>query len=222
MSRSQAYIGVLIDDLMTRGTKEPYRLFTSRAEYRLLLREDNADLRLRDIGRDLGLVDRETYAAFKKKRDDIDQGVDRLNKTMVRPTHEINSRLEASGSVPLKQAIVVADLLRRPEIKLHHLAALIGKDLEIQPEVTQEVELQVKYEGYIKRQNEQVERFKRVETVALPEELKYEEMAGLSTEIVEKLSQIRPGSLGQASRISGVTPAAISVLQVHLKKAGLF
>ncbi|MCK5229367.1 MAG: tRNA uridine-5-carboxymethylaminomethyl(34) synthesis enzyme MnmG, partial [Desulfobulbaceae bacterium] len=221
LSRSQAYIGVLIDDLVTRGTKEPYRLFTSRAEYRLLLREDNADLRLRDIGRDLGLVDRETYDVFKKKRDDIDQGIDRLNKTMVRPTPEINSRLEASGSAPLKQAVALADLLRRPEIKLHDLAALIGKDLEIQPEVTREVELQVKYEGYIKRQNEQVERFKRLETVALPEELKYEKMAGLSTEIVEKLSQIRPGSLGQASRISGVTPAAISVLQVHLKKAGL-
>lgn len=221
LKRSQAYIGVLIDDLVTRGTKEPYRLFTSRAEYRLLLREDNADLRLRDIGRDLGLVDRETYSAFKKKRDDIDKGIDRLNKTMVRPTPEINSRLEASGSVKLKQAVTLADLLRRPEIKLHDLTALIGKDLEIQPDVTREVELQVKYEGYIKRQNEQVERFKRLEAVALPEELKYEEMAGLSTEIVEKLSGIRPESLGQASRISGVTPAAISVLQVHLKKAGL-
>lgn len=221
LKRSQAYIGVLIDDLVTRGTKEPYRLFTSRAEYRLLLREDNADLRLRDIGRDLGLVDRETYSAFKKKRDDIDKGIDRLNKTMVRPTPEINSRLEASGSAQLKQAVTLADLLRRPEIKLHDLAALIGKDLEIQPDVTREVELQVKYEGYIKRQNEQVERFKRLEAVALPEELKYEEMAGLSTEIVEKLSGIRPESLGQASRISGVTPAAISVLQVHLKKAGL-
>ena len=221
LNRSQAYTGVLIDDLVTKGTKEPYRLFTSRAEYRLLLREDNADLRLRDIGRDLGLVDRETYDAFKKKQKNIEQGIERLNKTMINPGPEINSRLEASGTAPLKQSVTLADLLRRPEIKLDDLPILTGKDIGIHPQVKEEIQLQVKYEGYIKRQNEQVERFKRLETVALPDELKYEEMAGLSTEIVEKLSQIRPKSLGQASRISGVTPAAISVLQVHLKKAGL-
>jgi len=221
LDRSQAYTGVLIDDLVTRGTKEPYRLFTSRAEYRLLLREDNADLRLREIGRRLGLVNDEEYARFLRKKDAINYGSNWLNQTMIRPTAEVNSRLAEHGTAPLKQQVSLADLLRRPELHLADLPKLTGFDLEVAPEVREEVQMEVKYEGYIERQNEQVARFKKLESVVLPPDFEYKGMAGLSNEVVEKLSRIRPRSLGQASRISGITPAALSILQVHLKKAAL-
>ncbi|MBU0483715.1 MAG: tRNA uridine-5-carboxymethylaminomethyl(34) synthesis enzyme MnmG [Proteobacteria bacterium] len=221
LDRAQAYIGVLIDDLVTRGTKEPYRLFTSRAEYRLLLREDNADLRLRDIGRQMGLVSDEEYELFKKKRQAIEQGVEWLQKTTVNPTAEINLRLQENNSANLKQQVTVADLLRRPELNMGLLAEIIGMELGVESWVAAEIQLQVKYEGYIKRQKEQVDRFKKFEAIALPEALVYSELPGLSAEVVEKLSRVRPRSLGQASRISGITPAAISVLQVYLKKNGL-
>ncbi len=218
LNRSQAYIGVLIDDLVTLGTKEPYRLFTSRAEYRLLLREDNADLRLRDIGRDLGLVDDEVYNKFTVKRDAVNREIEWLKTTKVRPTQDINSRLSDFGSSALKQVVTLSDLLRRPEITLVDLLRLTSHKREIAPEVKQEVQLHVKYEGYIARQHEQVIRFKKLEEVLLPEDIDYSQFDGLSNEAVEKLNSIRPRSLGQASRISGITPAAISVLQVHLKK----
>jgi len=221
LDRSQAYTGVLIDDLVTRGTKEPYRLFTSRAEYRLLLREDNADLRLREIGRRLGLVDDATYAAFCRKRDAITAAFNWLNNTQVKPGDAINQRLTAAGQAPLKQMVSMASLLRRPELTLADLGPLTGMAIQVEPRIALEVQLQVKYEGYIRRQQEQVERFKKLEDINLPEEMDYTGLPGLSHEVVEKLGRIQPRSLGQASRISGITPAAISVLQVHLKKEGL-
>jgi tRNA uridine 5-carboxymethylaminomethyl modification enzyme len=220
LDRSQAYIGVLIDDLVTRGTKEPYRLFTSRAEYRLLLREDNADLRLRDIGYELGLVDESTYADFASKRKAIDSGVSWLNSTMIKPTEDINNRLLSREMAPLKNRVSLADLLRRPELDLQEIGKLTGLEIEVDPTVRVEVQNQVKYEGYIKRQKEQVERFKKLENIALPEDMNYQELPGLSHEVVEKLARVRPKSLGQASRISGITPAAISVLQVCLRREG--
>jgi tRNA uridine 5-carboxymethylaminomethyl modification enzyme len=221
LDRSQAYTGVLIDDLVTLGTKEPYRLFTSRAEYRLLLREDNADLRLREIGRGLGLVDDQTYQDFLAKKVAIKAGLSWLNERRLKPTPEINARLAELGSASLKQACCLADVLRRPEIKFDDLYLLAAPNEEISVQVRQDIQLQVKYEGYITRQIEQVERFKKLEEVLLPEVMDYALFDGLSNEVVEKLSAIRPRSLGQASRISGITPAAVSILQIHLKKMKL-
>ena len=221
LDRSQAYIGVLIDDLITLGTREPYRLFTSRAEYRLLLREDNADLRLCEIGRGLGLVDEDTYRRFCEKRAAIEEGLAWLDRTRVKPSREVNERLAEAGSAAVNQPALLRDLLRRPELSLEALFGVCGEEPEMAPEVRQEVQLQVKYEGYIQRQHEQIARFKKFEDVLLPEDLDYGALEGLSNEVVEKLGAVRPRSLGQASRISGVTPAAISVLQIHLKKLGL-
>ncbi len=221
LDRSQAYTGVLIDDLITLGTKEPYRLFTSRAEYRLLLREDNADLRLREIGYNLGLVDAKTYTTFKTKRDAIAECMEKLAKTMIKPGPEINSVLERLGSAPLRQTCSLKDLLRRPEASFVDLESFAGIDTEFSPAVKREVQLQIKYQGYIDRQSEQVARFRKLESVALPEDITYDTLSGLSNEVIEKLTRIQPRSLGQASRISGITPAAISILQIHLRKQGL-
>lgn len=227
LDRSQAYIGVLIDDLVTLGTKEPYRLFTSRAEYRLLLREDNADLRLRDLGFQLGLVDEKTYQDFLTKKEAIKQGCARLNTVRLKPNSAVNKRIKVLNSTPLTQAMTLTELLRRPELKLKELVSLVKDqtpDFAFSEEekcCTEEIELQVKYAGYIKRQQEQVDRFKKLEQTTLPADMQYTGLPGLSNEVVEKLNRVRPLSLGQASRISGVTPAAISVLQVHLKKMGI-
>ncbi len=222
LDRSQAYTGVLIDDLVTLGTKEPYRLFTSRAEYRLLLREDNADLRLRDIGHDLGLVDDDTYAAFCCKRQELSKAMVWLEKTKIKPTVKINEALTVLGSSPLRESVLMADLLRRPEVTVAWLVEISGDEEGQMPfDVAREVQLQIKYQGYIQRQQEQVERFRKFENVQLPNDLDYTGFDGLSNEVVEKLSAIRPRSLGQASRISGITPAAISILQIYLKKANL-
>lgn len=227
LDRSQAYLGVLIDDLVTLGTKEPYRLFTSRAEYRLLLREDNADRRLREIGYDLGLVDQNTWESFLAKKKSINEAVCALHETRIKPSAEVNLSLQKLNSTPLTQALSMADLLRRPEIKLTHLTRLVlNAELSLPPALVdldfeEEVELKVKYAGYIKRQEEQVHRFKKLEQMALPENMIYKGLPGLSNEVVEKLTTVQPRSLGQASRISGVTPAAVSVLQVYLKQKGL-
>ncbi len=223
LTRDQAYIGVLIDDLVTCGTKEPYRLFTSRAEYRLLLREDNADTRLCEIGHDIGLLQEEEYQAFKKKHSALEQGVALLSQVSVKPNEATNSILIDEGSVALKQKCSLADLLRRPELTLAQISMLPTEQQDevkqlLQSDVRDEIQLQVKFQGYLKRQEEQVARFKKMEELSLPEDIDYKSLSGLSNEVVEKLSQVRPRSLGQASRISGVTPAAISVLQVHLKK----
>jgi tRNA uridine 5-carboxymethylaminomethyl modification enzyme len=225
LDRSQAYIGVLIDDLVTCGTKEPYRLFTSRAEYRLLLREDNADSRLSRIGYDIGLLSQEKYDIFLTKETAIAQGLSLLESISIRPTIEINEAFSRLASAPLKQKSTLADILRRPEIKIDHLAGLpMPEELSkavmklSHSAVREEVQLQVKFNGYIQRQHEQVQRFRKMESVTLPADMEYKGLSGLSNEVVEKLTRVRPHSLGQASRISGITPAAISVLQVHLKK----
>jgi len=226
LSRAQAYIGVLIDDLVTCGTKEPYRLFTSRAEYRLLLREDNADSRLCDIGHEIGLLPEEEYQTFLKKQTALDHGIALLGSIHVKPNETTNTILTAEGTVALKQKCKLSDLLRRPELTLAQVSLLPtdppeGQDAVKQlvlSEVRDEIQLHVKFQGYLKRQEEQVARFKKMEAMQLPEEIDYKTLSGLSNEVVEKLSKVRPRSLGQASRISGITPAAISVLQVHLKK----
>lgn len=223
LDRSQAYIGVLIDDLVTRGTKEPYRLFTSRAEYRLLLREDNADARLSQIGADTGLLPTSRYLAFQAKQAAIDHGIRLLSAVHVRPSASINELLSTMKSAPLKQKCSLAELLKRPELNIEQLSRLVDQeqaaaiDTIALAEFSQEISLQIKFSGYISRQTEQVARFKKLESKALPEDLDYRSLSGLSNEVVEKLSTIRPLSLGQASRISGITPAAISILQVHLK-----
>jgi len=228
LDRSQAYIGVLIDDLVTRGTKEPYRLFTSRAEYRLLLREDNADMRLSETGYSLGLLEDTAWKFFKDKKKSVEDAIDRLRSQRVRPDTKINDYLTKVPSARLKHSIALADLLCRPEITLRNIAEFLNEtgiesniDLNNHP-FCDEIELQVKYAGYIKRQEEQVARFKKLEQTLLPPDIQYKGLPGLSNEVVEKLSTIQPLSLGQASRISGITPAAISVLQVYLKKEGLY
>ncbi|HHO47937.1 MAG TPA: tRNA uridine-5-carboxymethylaminomethyl(34) synthesis enzyme MnmG [Desulfobacteraceae bacterium] len=227
LDRSQAYIGVLIDDLVTKGTREPYRLFTSRAEYRLLLREDNADLRLRETGHRIGLVDRPTWKAFLDKKNLMEQAITLLHAARIRPSGPVNDALARIGSVVLKQPLAPADLLRRPEITfsalievMHQAEPALAMDLDRFP-FRDEIELQVKYDGYIRRQEEQVGRFRKLERTLLPPDMRYDGLPGLSNEVVEKLKTVQPLSLGQASRISGITPAAISVLQVHLKKQGL-
>jgi tRNA uridine 5-carboxymethylaminomethyl modification enzyme len=220
LKRSDAYIGVLIDDLVTKGTAEPYRMFTSRAEYRLHLREDNADLRLREKGYEVGLVEEEDYRIFLEKKEAIERTLHRTSKTKINPTMENNEILHRWGSTSLKKEVSLQELLRRPEIHYQHLLAF-DRDLETLPkEVWEQVEIQVKYNGYINRQMEQIERFKRLEDVSFPEDFDFRSVIGLSTEVMEKLTKIRPVSLGQASRISGVTPAAISILMVNLKKQG--
>src|SRR5210317_2127894 len=224
LDRSQAYTGVLIDDLVTRGTKEPYRLFTSRAEYRLLLREDNADLRLREIGHRIGLLPKDEYDFFVAKQKEIDRGIELLESTWLKPSVDIDPILSRLGSTALKQKSSLADLLRRPELTIVDLCELCS-DEQRQPveelsnaRFSEDIQLRVKYKGYIDRQNEQVSRFKKLESTRIPPELDYSELSGLSNEVVEKLSRVKPLSLGQASRISGITPAAISILQIHLRK----
>ena len=226
LDRAQAYIGVLIDDLVTCGTKEPYRLFTSRAEYRLLLREDNADSRLCKIGNSIGLLSNEEFAGFKEKQQNLEAGTALLDTIFVKPNQQTNEILEAEGSTALKQKCSLADLLRRPEITMQKLTLLPVEPPEqhdaikklLTSDVCDEIQLKIKFAGYLKRQEEQVQRFKKMEKMSLPDDINYKKLSGLSNEAVEKLSTVRPLSLGQASRISGVTPAAISVLQVHLKK----
>jgi len=225
LDRSQAYIGVLIDDLVTYGTKEPYRLFTSRAEYRLLLREDNADARLAPIGYNIGLLPEPAYKLFLDKQQAIENGKNVLETIGVRPLPAANDALAALGSSAIKQKCTLADLLRRPELSIESFGTLPLDTVEqglvaeiIAGGVKEEIELQIKFKGYLDRQDEQVARFKKMESLLLPKDIDYRSLSGLSNEVVEKLTRVQPVSLGQASRISGITPAAISVLQVHLKK----
>jgi len=210
----------LIDDLVTKGTAEPYRMFTSRAEYRLYLREDNADLRLREKGYEVGLVKEEDYKIFLKKKVAIEKSLSQISNLRVNPTKENNEILPQWGSAPLKKDSSLQEILKRPEVHFKHLF-VFDRSLETLPEAVQDqIEIQVKYDGYIKRQMEQIERFKRLEEVSFPEGFDFSSVIGLSTEVMEKLKKIKPYSLGQASRISGVTPAAISILMVNLKKQG--
>jgi tRNA uridine 5-carboxymethylaminomethyl modification enzyme len=218
LERSQAYTGVLIDDLVTKGTNEPYRMFTSRAEYRLLLREDNADFRLRDLGHRLGLVSDEVYKQFSGKRDEVEKLLVRLQEFTLRPEPWVVDRLKELGSAQIKNSISLAQLLKRNEIFFEHIC-VFDQALYVTPrQVAAEVETRIKYGGYIDRQERQVVKLRRMEDTRLPEEIDYETVHGLSNEVREKLNKVRPISLGQALRISGVTPAAIMVLQVHFKK----
>ncbi len=220
LERSQAYAGVLIDDLITKGTKEPYRMFTSRAEHRLLLREDNADFRLRDIGYNLGLVPGDVYRQFCRKRDSIEELFKQLYEFKLRPEAGILDRLKELGLTAIKNITPLAQLLKRNEIHFEHLKLFYPELSVVEEQVAAEVETQIKYEGYIDRQERQVEKLKRMEDARLPEGIDYQEVHGLSTEAREKLSRVRPISLGQASRIAGVTPAALMAIQVYLKKTG--
>ena len=218
-SRDQAYMGVLVDDLVTKGTdSEPYRMFTSRAEYRLLLREDNADLRLTEIGYKIGLATPDSYHRLVDKRHAISELVTFLERTQLASTSEINSRLESFGSSPLRNQTSLAVLLRRPEISLDQLHKLVPGMPKFSAHVEAEAEIQIKYEGYVNRQSEMVRRFQKMEQLKLPNDMDYFKIQGLSREVREKLSRIQPRSLGQASRISGITPAAMSLLSVYLKR----
>jgi len=218
LDRSQAYTGVLLDDLVTKGTNEPYRMFTSRAEYRLLLREDNADFRLRDIGYRLGLVSENVYRQFCRKREAVEKLLDRLNDTKVRPEPSAVDQLKSLGSTPIKNITSLTQLLRRTEVLFEHLVRFAPELQEIDETVFEEVETRIKYEGYIAHQQKQVEKLKKMENVRLSEEVDYSSVYGLTREAREKLSKVRPVSLGQASRISGITPAALMAIQIHLKK----
>ena len=220
LPRSQAYIGVLIDDLVTKGTREPYRMFTSRAEYRLLLREDNADFRLRELGHKLGLVTEEVYRRFCKKKEKVEGLLNRLNDSTLKPNTQVLEQLRDLETSPIKNVTPLAQLLRRNEIMFEDLSIFDPTLSGIEEAIAEEVETRIKYEGYIKRQERQVEKLKRMENARLPEGIDYEAIYGLSTEVKEKLGKVRPRSLGQASRISGVTPAALMAIQVHLKKQG--
>ena len=220
LKRSDAYIGVLIDDLVTKGTGEPYRMFTSRAEYRLHLREDNADLRLREKGYEAGLVKEGDYKTFLEKKAAIERTLSRISGVRVNPTKENNETLHRWGSASLKKDSSLQEILKRPEIHFKHLFDFDRSLESLPPSVKEQVEIQVKYDGYIKRQMDQIERFKRLEEVNFPEEFDFSSVIGLTTEVMEKLKNIKPHSFGQASRISGVTPAAISILMVNLKKQG--
>lgn len=217
LDRSQAYIGVLIDDLVTKGTREPYRLLTSRAEYRLLLRHDNADLRLTELGYELGLISEERYAKFKQKVKMIEEEKKRLYKTIVKPSDEVQQKLEEIGSSPLKEAIRAYDLLKRPEMTYAHVEEIIGSS-DLPRDVKEQVEIQIKYEGYIKKANEQVERMRKMEDKKIPENIDYDAITGLASEAKEKLKKIQPISIGQASRISGVNPSDISILLVYIEQ----
>ena len=217
LDRTQGYIGVLIDDIVTKGTNEPYRMMTSRAEYRLLLRQDNADLRLTEIGHDVGLISEERYQKFLTKKANIEKEIQRLKNTIVKPTDEVNKLLINCGTSPLTTGTKMAELLKRTELDYEKLALIDPERPELTLQEKEEVEIQVKYEGYIKMQEAQVEKFKKLETKLLPEDIDYQSINGLCLEARQKLDKFRPRSIGQASRISGVSPADISVLLIYLQ-----
>ena len=218
MDRASSYIGVLIDDLTTKGTLEPYRMFTSRVEYRLILREDNADLRLRKIGYNLGLVSKKDYLNTERKIEAIKQGRKILKETSLKPIAELNSRLLGLGTSAINKATSLEEILKRPQIKLEDLKKLNQRKINIPESALRQVEIEVKYAGFIERQLKEVERFKNLENIRLPQDLDFASVPSLSREIKEKLNKIKPVNLGQAARISGVTPAAISILMIYLKK----
>lgn len=218
LDRSTAYIGVLIDDIVTKGTNEPYRMMTSRAEYRLLLRQDNSDLRLTEIGHEVGLISEERYQKFLTKKAAIEKEVERLENTVIKPTEKVNQFLAKYGSSPLTTGAKLAELLRRTELKYEDLKEIDEQREEFPKDVAKEVEIEVKYKGYIKLQQQQVEKFKKLERKLLPQDIDYSEIKGLRLEARQKLNKIKPNSVGQASRISGVSPADISVLLIYLEQ----
>ena len=220
LDRTQGYIGVLIDDIVTKGTNEPYRMMTSRAEYRLLLRQDNADLRLTPIGYEIGLISKERYEKFKNKQQNIEKEIQRLKDTIVKPTEKVNELLKNSGTTELSTGTKMSELLKRTELNYEKLAEIDTERPELTRQEREEVEIQIKYEGYIKMQEQQVEKFKKLETKILSEDIDYEQIKGISLEGRQKLNKAKPHSVGQASRISGVSPADIAVLLVYLQQKG--
>ncbi|HSU80325.1 MAG TPA: tRNA uridine-5-carboxymethylaminomethyl(34) synthesis enzyme MnmG [Candidatus Angelobacter sp.] len=221
LDRSEAYIGVLIDDLVTKGTNEPYRLLTSRAEYRLILRHDNADLRLTEIGHRIGLIPEARYARFLKKKEMIKTEIGRLEKTIAKPTQDVQDMLARVGAHELKEPMSVLNLLKRPEISYADIQLLFPAQEDISEEVAEQVDIQVKYEGYIDKQLQHIDKMQRMEKKRIPENLDYQMIQGLATEAKQKLSQVRPLSVGQASRVSGVNPSDISILLVYLEQGKL-
>jgi tRNA uridine 5-carboxymethylaminomethyl modification enzyme len=218
LSRADAYIGVLIDDLVTKGSSEPYRMMTSRAEYRLLLRQDNAHLRLTEQGRNVGLVDDARWETFTALRDAIHVEHKRLEQTVIAPSGEVNTILAEAGTAELRTGVTAAQMLRRPEIRYGHLVRMGVGRTDVDETALQEVETLIKYEGYIQKELDQVERIRRLENRHIPADLEYKALKGLSTEAREKLNAIRPETIGQASRIAGVSPADISMLMVYLEQ----
>lgn len=218
LDRSQAYIGVLIDDLVTKGTKEPYRMMTSRSEYRLLLRQDNADLRLTPIGHEVGLISEERYNKFLKKKEQIKEEIERISKKTISPTEEVNAFLDGKESARIKSGVKLIELLKRPQIDYEDMKEIDTEYPELPRSVREQVSVSVKYEGYINRQLIQVEQFKKLENRRLPENTDYESIHGLRIEARQKLTKLRPESIGQASRITGVSPADISVLLIYLEQ----
>ncbi len=217
LDRTQGYIGVLIDDIVTKGTNEPYRMMTSRAEYRLLLRQDNADLRLTEIGHEIGLISDERYQRFLQKKANIEKEMERLRQTVVKPTENVNEFLKEKGTTPLSTGSKLSELLKRTEIRYKDLEEIDDNMPNLSAQEKEEVEIQIKYEGYIKMEEEQVAKFKKMESKTLSEDIVYQDIKGLSLEARQKLDKIKPLSIGQASRISGVSPADINVLLIYLQ-----
>ncbi len=218
--RHQSYIGVMVDDLVTLGTREPYRMFTSRAEYRLLLREDNADLRLRDTGHAIGLIPEEEYSKFCRKREQIAEELERVKSSRIVMSDEEREWLASHSCKDVQKGTSLEQLLRRPEIGYAELSSIDPKSAALSEAVKEQVEIQIKYQGYIERQEEQIERMSRMESTLIPEDFSYNSISGLTVEVREKLERFRPGTLGQASRIQGVTPAAVAILSVMIKAGG--
>ncbi|OAK40008.1 tRNA uridine-5-carboxymethylaminomethyl(34) synthesis enzyme MnmG [Bacillus wiedmannii] len=218
LGRADAYIGVLIDDLVTKGTNEPYRLLTSRAEYRLLLRHDNADLRLTEVGREIGLIKEERYERFTNKKLKIEQEKERLSSIIIKPRPEVQELIRSIGGSELKDGIRASDLLRRPEMTYEHIHLLVPSEVELSDEITEQVEIQIKYEGYIEKSLQQVERMKKMENKKIPVDIDYDAISSLASEARQKLKDVRPLSMGQASRISGVNPADVSILLVYIEQ----
>ena len=217
LDRSQAYMAVMVDDLVTRGTREPYRMFTSRAEYRLMLREDNADLRLTEIGHELGLHSADTLEANRERKAQIQAEIQRIKQAVIKPLPAVNAYLEERGTPPIDNGIHLVQLLKRAELDYDAVARLSPAETPPAERVARQVEIEIKYEGYIRRQLQEIDKFRHLEQIKLPEAIDYTIVQGLSSELKEKLAAVHPASLGQASRIEGMTPAAISVLMVHLR-----
>lgn len=219
LDRASSYIGTLIDDLVTKGTHEPYRMMTSRSEYRLILRQDNADYRLTPLGHEIGLISDDRYEEFKNKWEMIHEEIERIEKIVLPPSEKVLDYLKEHNSTPISTGAKFCDLLRRPELDYLSLMALVGDEVTLDTQSAEEVEILVKYSGYIERQNKQVEQFKKLEVKKLPKDLNYDEISGLRLEARQKLNKLKPLSIGQASRISGVSPADISVLLVYLEQS---
>jgi len=220
LGRDEAYVGVMIDDLVTKGVDEPYRMFTSRAEHRLILREDNADLRLTEKGYGIGVVDKERYRKVVEKKQGIEDALQRLRSVRLKPTKETQEMLKRAGLESIKNPVTLEDLLKKPEINIKMLKGIEDKLESVEEDIAYQVELNVKYRGYTERQQDMIERTKKLEGKKIPSDTKYDEVSGLSREVIEKLTKVRPISLGQASRVPGVTPASITALLVHFKKTG--